>query len=49
MEGDSCRIMATQAPSYSGLLTCRNGQGVPISFSIEQADAAGQNRLAAEK
>jgi hypothetical protein len=37
MEGDSCRIMATQAPSYSGLLTCRNGQGVPISFSIEEA------------
>ncbi len=37
LEGDSCRIMATQAPSYSGLLTCRNGQGVPISFSIEAA------------
>lgn len=36
MEGDSCRITATQAPSYSGLLTCRNGQGVPISFSIEE-------------
>jgi hypothetical protein len=37
MEGDNCRIMANQAPSYSGLLTCRNGQGVPISFSIEEA------------
>jgi hypothetical protein len=36
MEGDSCRITATQAPSYSGLLTCRNGQGVPISFFIEE-------------
>jgi hypothetical protein len=36
LEGDSCRIMANQAPSYSGLLTCRNGQGVPISFSIEE-------------
>jgi hypothetical protein len=36
MEGDSCRIVATQAPSYSGLLTCRNGQGVPITFSIEE-------------
>ncbi len=35
MEGDSCRITATQAPPYSGLLTCRNGQGVPINFSIE--------------
>jgi hypothetical protein len=37
LEGDSCRIAANQAPSYSGLLTCRNGQGVPISFSIEEA------------
>jgi hypothetical protein len=37
LEGDSCRITATQAPSYSGLLTCRNGQGVPISFAIEEA------------
>ena len=37
MEGDSCRITATQAPPYSGLLTCRNGQGVPINFSIEEA------------
>jgi hypothetical protein len=39
MEGDSCRIVATQA--YSGLLTCRNGQGVPISFSIEESAASG--------
>ena len=40
MEGDSCRITATQAPPYSGLLTCRNGQGVPINFSIEEAAGA---------
>jgi len=39
MEGDSCRIVANQAPSYSGLLTCHNGQGVPISFSIEETAA----------
>jgi hypothetical protein len=39
MEGDSCRIVAAQPPSYSGLLTCRNGQGVPISFSIEETAA----------
>jgi hypothetical protein len=43
MEGDSCRIVATQAPSYSGLLTCRNGQGVPISFSIEETTATTGN------
>jgi hypothetical protein len=47
LEGDSCKIVAAQPPSYSGLLTCRNGQGVPISFSIEETvagspgDAAG--------
>lgn len=41
LEGESCRIVANQAPSYSGLLTCRNGQGVPISFSIEEAAASG--------
>jgi hypothetical protein len=40
MDGDSCRIVASQSRSYSGLLTCRNAQGVPISFSIEQASAA---------
>jgi hypothetical protein len=40
-EGDSCRIVANQAPSYSGLLTCRNGQGVPISFSIEETAVSG--------
>jgi hypothetical protein len=41
MEGDSCRIVANQVPSYSGLLTCRNGQGVPISFSIEELAGSG--------
>jgi hypothetical protein len=40
MEGDSCRITANQAPSYSGLLTCRNGQGVPINFAIEEMSGA---------
>lgn len=55
MEGDSCRITAAQAPSYSGLLTCRNGQGVPISFSIEEAtgkpaaSTAAPSTVAADK
>jgi hypothetical protein len=40
MDGDSCRIVASQSRSYSGLLSCRNAQGVPISFSIDQASAA---------
>ncbi len=36
MDGDSCRLVASRSQSYSGLLTCRNGQGVPVSFSIDQ-------------
>jgi hypothetical protein len=39
MDGDSCRIVASASRSYSGLLSCRNGQGVPISFTIDQANA----------
>jgi hypothetical protein len=34
MDDDSCKIVASPAASHSGLLSCRNGQGVPISFSI---------------
>jgi len=37
MDDDSCRIVAAAASSYSGLMSCRNGQGVPISFSIGEA------------
>jgi hypothetical protein len=41
LDGDSCRIVAAAASrAYSGLLSCRNGQGVPISFTIDQASAA---------
>ncbi len=49
LSDDSCEISAPAARPYSGLLNCRKGEGVPIRFTIEQADAAGQNRLAAEK
>jgi hypothetical protein len=41
---DSCRIVASASPSFSGLLSCRNAQGVPISFSIDPATAADQAR-----
>ena len=34
LDDDSCKIVAQASPSYTGLLSCRNGQGVPISFSI---------------
>jgi hypothetical protein len=39
MNDDSCRIVASAS---SGRLTCRNGQGVPINFSIGPAVAVGQ-------
>ena len=43
MKDDSCRIAASASRSHSGLLNCRDGQGVPINFSIERsaADASG--------
>ncbi len=38
MADDSCRFVASAAAA--GLLTCRNGQDVPISLSIDQAATA---------
>ena len=35
MDGDSCRVVASPSRPYSGLLSCRDAQGVPINFSIE--------------
>jgi hypothetical protein len=43
MEGDRCRIVAAAARSYSGLMSCHDGQSVPINLSIDQAGAAGQD------
>ncbi len=40
MADDNCRIVASAPPSYSGLLNCRDGQGVPIYFSIDQTETA---------
>jgi hypothetical protein len=37
MVDDNCRIVASASSSYQGLLSCRNGQGVPIHFSIDGA------------
>ena len=42
MDDDNCRITASASRPYSGLLSCRNGGGVPINFSIDQAGAADQ-------
>jgi hypothetical protein len=36
MPDDDCRVVASASQGYSGLLSCRTGQGIPIKFSIEQ-------------
>ena len=43
MDDDSCRIVASASSSYSGLMSCRNGQGVPINFSIDPAVPAAKD------
>ncbi len=35
MKDDNCRIVVSAAPSFAGSMNCRDGQGVPISLSIE--------------
>jgi hypothetical protein len=49
MDDDNCRLVASPSRPYSGLLSCRNAQGVPINFSIEQASAADARSLGAGK
>jgi len=49
LNDDSCRIVASASKPYSGLLNCRDGQGVPIRFSIEETVDAGQSDVRAEK
>ena len=49
MEGDSCRIVAAASRSYSGLISCHDGQAVPINLSIEQAGADKQGTSVAGK
>ena len=49
MKDDTCRIVASASKSHSGLLNCRDGQGVPISFSIDETADTDQNNARAEK
>ncbi len=46
MQDDSCRIVASATQAYAGLLNCRDGQGVPISFAI---NPTGDTIAATEK
>lgn len=39
LKDDSCRIVASASRGFSGLLSCRDGQGIPIHFSIERGGA----------
>ena len=48
MTDDTCRIAASAAKSHSGLLNCRDGQGVPIIFSIDETDT-DQSHVRVEK
>jgi hypothetical protein len=49
MKDDTCRIVASASNLHSGLLNCRDGQGVPIHFSIDEAVDTDQNNVRAEK
>jgi hypothetical protein len=49
MKDDTCRIAASASKSHSGLLNCRDGQGVPISFSIDEIADTDQGNVRAEK
>lgn len=40
---DECHIVASASKGYSGLLNCRNGQGIPIRFSIEVSPGADRS------
>lgn len=43
LDDDNCKIVASAAASYSGLLNCRNGQGVPIHLSIGEASPVAKD------
>jgi hypothetical protein len=49
LKDDTCRIAASASKPHSGLLNCRDGQGVPIRFSIDQTADTGPNNVRAER
>jgi hypothetical protein len=49
LKDDACRIAASTSKPHSGLLNCRDGQGVPISFSIDETADTDPNNVRAEK
>jgi hypothetical protein len=49
LKDDTCRIVASASKSHSGLLNCRDGQGVPIQFSIDETVDTDPNNVRAEK
>ena len=49
LKDDTCRIVVSASKPYSGLLNCRAGQGVPVSFSIDEVVHTDENNVRAEK
>jgi hypothetical protein len=49
IKDDNCRIVAPASKPYSGLLNCRDGQGVPISFSIDESVDPDPSNVRAER
>jgi hypothetical protein len=49
LKDDTCRIAASASKPHSGLLNCRDGQGVPIRFSIDETADTGPNNVRAER
>jgi hypothetical protein len=49
LKDDACKIAASASRPHSGLLNCRDGQGVPINFSIDETADGGQSDVRAEK
>ena len=49
LKDDTCRIVASASKSHSGLLNCRDGQGVPMQFSIDETVDTDPNNVRAEK
>jgi hypothetical protein len=49
LKDDNCQISSSAGQPYTGLLSCRDGQGIPIHFTIEPAQVTDPVGKQAEK
>jgi hypothetical protein len=49
LKDDNCQITSSTGQPYTGLLNCRDGQGIPIHFAIEPTAVTDQVEKQAEK